>query len=331
MNKIILLIASFLALGSTLSSQTLILCDKGQGISYLSTDPMDGFYDRVTSLEIAIQLKNDSLDLTDRAGAIDNYRSSYNDEVVSINEIEAETLKSMFTGMFKSINTINDELLPDTIRMILVNGNHYGASTFFTRGNAIIASRASLADMDPTNFERVMYHELSHVIARFHPTLKDELYGHLGFEKIDASIMIERDFYDRILYNPDGVKIDYAIPLMMPDSNELFFVPVIFTMADHFDSKNPTFFSYLNFQLIPIDKVGDVYFLRNLAASSELNMGYVMKQYFETITMNTQYIIHPDELLADNFMYLFRAEEENKDLDMRLLNSIQNSLSSFQK
>jgi hypothetical protein len=33
--------------------------------------------------------------------------------------------------------------------------------------------------------------------------------------------------------------------------------------------------------------------------------------FFEKITSNTDYIIHPDEIIADNFMYLMMREKKN--------------------
>ena len=33
--------------------------------------------------------------------------------------------------------------------------------------------------------------------------------------------------------------------------------------------------------------------------------------FFEKITTNTGYIIHPDEIIADNFMYIMMREKKN--------------------
>ena len=313
-----------------ISAQTLVLCDKAEGATYLRQDKWDGYYDRVNTLEISIQLKNDSLDLTDRESALKKYRNSYEQEVLSMNVDESEKLSILFKELFTKINKLNTKLLPDTIRLIIVKGDHYGQSTFFTRGNAIITSRASLANMAPINFKNVMYHELSHIISRYQPKLREELYNHLGFIKTAEPIMILSDFYRSILFNPDGVQMDYAIPLLMADSTELLFVPLIYTKAKHFNPKTQAFFGYLNFQLMPIDKMGDVYFMRDIKDVEQLDMGHIMKKYFEQITMNTQYIIHPDEILADNFMYLFRSPEENAKLDSNLLAVLHKSFSTFQ-
>ena len=330
MKQLILSLIILLSYVDTSNAQVLILSDQNDGVRYLSQDDFDGFYDRVNAREIAIQLKNDSLDLTDREVAVEKYLASYQDEVVSVNENEALKLNTLFAKIFESVNKLNEQLLPDTIRIIVVNGNHYGASTFFTRGHAIVTSRSSLANMPAEAFEHVMYHEVSHIISRYHPQLRDELYGHLGFQKIDKPLLILKDFYERMLYNPDGVKIDYAISLQMEDSTDQLFVPIIFTTADHFTPSKPAFFGYLNFQLLPIDPVNNSYFLRDLESCKSLNVGHTMKKYFERITMNTQYIIHPDELLADNFLYLFHPEATNVELDQPLLSNLRNSFGSYE-
>ncbi len=310
-------------------SQTLVLCSAEQGRSYLSQDPFDGYYDKVNPLEIAIQLKDPEMHKKSREEAIKAYRASYEKEVLEINEDEAKKLREMFAKLFANCQELNKNLLPDTIRLIMVEGNHYGASTFFTRGNAIVLSRSSLASMPTESFEDVMYHELFHIVSRYHPSLRTELYAHLGFEYIDGPIWIEQSFFKKMLYNPDGVSSDHGIELQMEDSSLLTFIPIISASADAYSTDRSSFFQYLHFQLYPLDPVSNGHLLRSPKECEKLNYNHIMNAYFERITRNTNYIIHPDELLADNFLYLFRSEEDNKELDQNLLNAIRTTLKDY--
>ncbi len=313
-----------------LSAQVLIFSDREDGARYLSQDKMDHYFEKVNPIELAIQLNDQDMDLTDRDAAVTQYIESYQDEVLSITNKEKQILESLMRWLIEACNEFNEQLLPDTIRMIVVKGNHYGESTFFTRGHAIVTSRASLEHMPAHAIRHVMLHELFHIISRYNAKLRLELYGHVGFHKIDNSLLFRKDFYEKILYNPDGVALEYGINLMMKDSSTVKFIPVISTKANHYDVSKPTFFEYINFQLYPLDPVGDQYFVRSPEACESLDMTHLMGAFFNRITMNTQYIIHPDEILADNFMYLFRSEKENKELDQSLLNNIKNSIISYE-
>ena len=57
-----------------------------------------------------------------------------------------------------------------------------------------------------------------------------------------------------------------------------------------------------------------------------------MPSFFDQIKYNTQYIIHPDEVLADNFMILALSKRDPSSLDdfdeagKELLKKIENAL-----
>jgi len=309
--------------------QTLILADKENGATYLSMDQFDGFYDKVNPLEIAIQLKDTALHEANVEDARAIYKASYESEVLDIPAVIKEQLTTMFEEMFQKCNALNDELLPDTIQLIMVAGNHYGASTFFTRGNAIAFTEQSIKMMPEKSFKHVMYHELFHIISRYRHDLRDQLYQLVGFEQLDGPIWIDKSLYSRILYNPDGVSMEHGIPLMMPDSTTSYFIPVIAANDNQYRPNKIEFFSYLDFKLYPVRETESGYFMSTFEEVNEMPVAYIMKKFFERITMNTQYIIHPDEILADNFMYLFRTEEENAELDQALLKNIKTTIETY--
>lgn len=310
-------------------AQVLKIEETASGAAYLTKDPVDGFFDLVNPIDIAIQLKDSSMNMEDRSAALDDYRKSFYNEVLSPTEEEKAKLHKIFDELFENCNNLNPSLLPDTIRLIVVKGDHYGSSTFYTRGNAIVTSRNSLNKMELKNFKLVMYHELSHIILRYHAPLRHELYSLIGFTEIKADIEIAENFKKQILYNPDGVNIHYGIDIAVSEEESYTFIPVIFSLYESFKSETPTFFGYLNFKLLPIEKSGSGFRLMSPEETSNWDYGKIMQKYFEKITMNTQYIIHPDEIIADNFMYLFREESENQDLDSQLLNEIKKKFKAY--
>jgi len=74
-------------------------------------------------------------------------------------------------------------------------------------------------------------------------------------------------------------------------------------------SKND-FFDYIDFSLYKVSIQHGVKVNTNTDGNSTINMDNI-PDFFEKITTNTGYIIHPDEIIADNFMYIMMREKKN--------------------
>jgi len=107
-------------------------------------------------------------------------------------------------------------------------------------------------------------------------------------------------------------------------------VPLILSNKEEFTSANPTFFSYLQFDLFELEDATQTLLLSE-KLSTTLTDG-MMPGFFEQIKDNTQYIIHPDEIAADNFIYAVtrsnitdsdRFSEEGADLVEKIYKILQ--------
>lgn len=325
--KYVLLLIGILS--NTLSQgQVLIFADKIFAAAYLSQDSMDGYFDQINELDMKLQLRDTNQYKGDRRILLEEYRKDFQNEVTEFDDAYRRQLSQLFKEIFHEIKSVNDQILPDTIILVALNGRHFGPTGVYTRGQAIAIPMHVLKTTDSEEFRDIMYHEMFHILSRIHEPLGAELYGLIGFEELNAPIVFDSSDQSMILLNPDGLRDNYTISLELADT-VLQVIPVIYSKVDHYKPEWETFFQYLDFQLIPISNHGDHYRAVSIDEAKQLNQMELMSAYFDRITQNTQYIIHPDEILADNFMYLFQSEEIVKDRDNTLLSAIKQSLIDY--
>jgi len=145
-----------------------------------------------------------------------------------------------------------------------------------------------------------------HIYSRLNPEKQKALYALIGFQSIGDSqyLNIESPLKERILTNPDGPNFAYAIDLKSKDRT-VKVIPIISSTLPAYTDQKKAFFDYLYFDLFEViqtekgnwDVISD-------PDGKAIVPDDAMVSFFDQIKYNTQYIIHPDEILADNFMIL---------------------------
>ncbi len=160
-----------------------------------------------------------------------------------------------------------------------------------------------------------MYHELSHVWSRLNPKQSDQVYKLIGFEGIGyQNLLIPSGLAERVLYNPDGVDIAQKITLKQENGTEIYAIPIIYANHKGWTETQKTFFAYLEFNLFQIEKQPDgkwKVLVKEDGYSSVLDLK-AQPDFFRQIKDNTGYIIHPDEVLADNFAFIMQERNGQK-------------------
>jgi hypothetical protein len=211
--------------------------------------------------------------------------------------------------------------LPPEILFIQTNGEQESGAAY-TRLNAIVLPK-SRTDARGASLERLVAHELFHVISRHDPDLRRELYALIGFAPCEM-ITLPTDLAEIKITNPDAPTIDYFITIEH-EGEKLAAVPVLFSGKSDFDPRLKSFLEYLQFRLMAIEMHEGHW--RPLAREGSPLLIDVAKNksFHEQIGGNTSYIIHPDEILADNFVHLLM---HTKDLATpRIVESMREILS----
>jgi hypothetical protein len=146
-----------------------------------------------------------------------------------------------------------------------------------------------------------MAHELFHILSRRNPALREKLYELIGFRKC-GEVEFPSDLKSRKITNPDAPRNDHAIQLRV-GGEDVRAVPILFSNAAKYDvNRGGEFFNYLQLSFLQVPKMSSAQ--RMLAAPEEVS------GFFEQVGRNTKYIIHPEEILAENFALLIIDEHD---------------------
>jgi hypothetical protein len=196
--------------------------------------------------------------------------------------------------------------LPKTVLLVRTTGKDEGNAAY-TRGAAIVLPDKVLA-YQPAQLDRLLAHELFHVLSRNQPMLRSDLYGLIGFQPV-RPIALPPSLAPRKITNPDAPLVDCVIEII--DGDQTYFgAPVLYASQKEFDPKSGgTLFSYLTFRLLVVEKHEGAWRPVMKGEQPVVIDPKNLPAYFEKIGRNTQYIIHPDEILADNFVHLVMGDQ----------------------
>jgi hypothetical protein len=190
---------------------------------------------------------------------------------------------------------------PPTILLIKTSGREEGDASY-TRQNAVILCERDLRS-DESNLNNLITHELFHILSRQNPLLRRELYHIIGFNPINT-VELPEELRQRKITDPDGVQYSWLINVTN-QGRTLPVVPILCSSTLHYlPSQGGEFFNYLTFKLLVITNDGTHWVPRLINRHPQLLEPGEVQGFFEQVGNNTSYIIHPDEILADNFVLL---------------------------
>lgn len=176
------------------------------------------------------------------------------------------------------------------------------------RENAIVIPQHVLRRSDD-QLERLLVHELFHIISSHRVDLRRDLYAAIGFTLCDE-IPLPESLKDRKITNPDAPIVDCYIELTDGGKKTLA-APVLYAATTEFDPQQKRgLMEYVTFRLLVLEQnTGKL-----TPALMENGQAIVVDpkktpSFFEQVGKNTNYIIHPDEILADNFIKLVMGDQ----------------------
>lgn len=200
--------------------------------------------------------------------------------------------------------------LPEEILLIRTSGAEE-SNAAYTRRNAIILPENALR-RDPRQLAKLLAHELFHVLSRNQPAVRWELYRVIGFESCEL-IDVPESLTSRKITNPDAPLWNCRIAVGMP-GEEVDGVPVLLARTRNGEVQTTgSLFDVMEFRLLLVEKTGG-----KKEGGGEEDNGWKpmtaegrpllvdprsVPTFGEKIGENTGYIIHPDEILAENFVH----------------------------
>ncbi len=198
---------------------------------------------------------------------------------------------------------------PKVIYFIKTTGKEEGGAAY-TRDQALILPQTMLTPNRPPS-PRLIAHELFHILSRSNPALRDRLYQAIGFVKCNE-IELPETLRNRKITNPDAPANDHCIRVQVAGA-DVWAVPIIFSRTERYDvERGGEFFFYMQSRLLLVDRAHNSPNVKPLYAGSQprlVDFGEV-RGFYEQVGRNTEYIIHPEEILADNFAMLVMDDQD---------------------
>lgn len=301
-------------------TEKVLFLDSLQAAAFITKDPMEGFFEQITNLDMQIQLQSSSS--SSREGTLKDYKDLLRRDVTAYTAKEKAMLAGVWERAYMDVNSIQSGLFPDSILLIKTLAQHYGPGVYYTRGKGIIIPENELLGNNEDGLYDVMLHELFHIWSRLHPEKRKRLYSLIGFRKLPVSpqeLEMNDALRSRILLNPDGIDYSYTIQLIKKNGHLVDAIPIISSSSSTYSVDQPGFFSYLSFQLFPIEKTPEDQFLVISDEEGNAPEDLIEGSNFHTIIKdNTGYIIHPDEIMADNFVLWVKQHREKDPIELSL-------------
>ena len=139
------------------------------------------------------------------------------------------------------------------------------------------------------DFRCVLAHEIFHCLTRYYPEFRKEMYSIIGFTVTGKDYPLGENIREKMISNPDVRNHDsYATFTINGKKTDCI---VIYTTKRGFRRKGDLFFDCELVGLVPVDDLNRMYTKKNAS------------DFWEVFGENTDYVIDPEEAMADEFGY----------------------------
>jgi len=256
----------------------------------------DDFVQRMSPFDRAARMK------TDGNVSEADYLKFVGANVLAWSDSEKQRLVSVFEDLRTELKGLAWSF-PKQVFLVKTTGNEEGGAAY-TRANAVVFPQGVL-QTPAANIRKMLCHELFHIMSRANPRLREKLYAAIGFIACNE-VAFPPELKARKLTNPDAPKNDHCIRIQV-EGQKQWAVPILFSSAAKYDvERGGEFFNYLTFQFLLVQRDDEASTVTPIYAGQKpklVDMADV-SGFFEQTGRNTGYIIHPEEILADNFALL---------------------------
>jgi len=263
----------------------------------------DDFIQRLSPFDRAARMK------TDKPVSEEEFLRFVKANAAAWSELEQAKLEAAISALRPALESL-PLTFPKKISFIKTTGAEE-AGAFYTRDTAIMMPAKPTDTADGELLKKTIAHELFHILSRSNLELREKLYALIGFSNC-GEIEFPDELKPRKITNPDAPRNDHAIRVQA-NGTEVSIVPILFSSAPNYDPvRDGEFFNYLQLGFLIVSK--------NPGTPADLLTPQQVSGFFEQVGRNTDYIIHPEEILAENFALLMigRRDVPSPDLLDRL-------------
>jgi len=286
--------ATALAATNAGADRLIAFASRTQAIAILATD--DAYTSRMSQFDRMLRMKS-TAPVTEQ-----QFLEGVAANALDWSDVERERIAPLLQRLAKALAGYRLPLPPQVL-LIKSTGN-VEIGDGYTRANAIVLPQTSLADDDATLYFLIA-HELFHVMTRHDPRFRALAYAQIGF-RIGPEVQLPEAIGPLQITNPDAPRHDSFIDVRA-GGRTITVTPVLLSRSAVFDPEiGDTLDRYWSLRLMaiaqPFAGARPIALSRN-GAPLLLRLNQV-DGFIEQIGTNTRYIIHPEEVLAENFALL---------------------------
>ncbi|MBT5766957.1 MAG: hypothetical protein P8H57_07310 [Emcibacteraceae bacterium] len=280
---------------SPLSATEYKFADIETGIKILSDD--DEFLTAMNPIEIALRVGSPTADKT-----IEDLKAHYAANVIEWPEAEKALMKALLVTHKKKLAKI-EHLLPETVYFIKVT-NEVESGISHTRGNAFVSPqrRSSIST-------KLFFHQIFHIMSRHSRIKRASLYNIINFRP--CYFQPTKDVEQYSVKNPEAPFTEFFVPVEIED-RDTYVMTYLHTKHDGFD---PTikggFDGHITGDLIEVT-VDDGICKPVIKADGKPSIykHEEVPSFYDQVGRNTNFDIHPEEIIADNFAFLMMGKKD---------------------
>ncbi len=243
-------------------------------------------------------------DLQSKTGRNDNpslsdYLANASAQVRGWKDTDKDILKAVVSSIAAKIKALGLIInMPDTIFIIKTIMKEEGGADGYTRRNCIFLNENEFWSKGE-GVENLLIHELFHVLSRFDRSMRERVYNTLGFKKCN-NIDYPKEIADLRISNPDAPHNNFYLTVKYNDKP----IDITLILYSSGNYSGGSFFRYLKLGLMVVTGDDDA---RTPALKDGkpwiLDVNDVWN-FYEQVGRNTNYIIHEEEICADQFVML---------------------------
>jgi len=241
----------------------------------------------------------------DREVSIEEFTRFVGSNVVPWDEDERAQVENALHAIGEGLEKAG---FPDlgTVTIVKTTGNEESDQAY-TRDRCVVLPQSIISGRK-IDLRRLLAHEFFHILSRNRPKLRSTLYAAIGFRysgNLDFPPSLSR------ITNPDAPRNDHVIRVKV-SGDDTAVMPILFSRSTISDvRRNSNLFDYLEFALLRIVEGETENSVRPMIGKDgpELLGARQLELFYDQIGRNTDYIIHPEEILADNFTLLVLGDE----------------------
>ncbi|MDH4128744.1 MAG: hypothetical protein OEV44_08335 [Spirochaetota bacterium] len=311
------------------------LLSRVEGKKAILNDEILPFFNVLNNLDMSIRM-GIQLDPSKLNESRSRFKEFVQDSVMDWTLEEKKALLRVLNLCYYICNSAVPGFIPTKWRFIKTSGKE-DSGFFYTRGDCIIVPQNELDKLLKDKkyiktFIEVIIHETFHVYSKLNQDKRKLLYEIIGFKK-DLEVELGSFLLERKLTNPDGSDYSYRITIQNHNGLKMQAIIMILSKYDSYQKGNNNVLNYLTVSLFEVSLQNGKWkvVLDKNGAVKPIDPNKA-KGFYEQIGRNTGYIIHPDEILADNVMIYFLWKNGLKNVkeidDTKLLERIEKVLKS---